>query len=174
MNECHHSSILFLPSLANCTGRCCPSRVFRFIRLFRRRHIINASASASAPASYLQLHVGQVNPDLSLEELGESASISEVNPLALTTTLLLVLRLAQHNPVETLWARDWGREPDLLVRWLLVNNVRADWWENEGQNASLFASVSSVVRFERDLLCRMDSRCTRRQRPRGPPEAPPR
>lgn len=47
-----------------------------------------------------------------------------------------------HNPVETLWSGDWGAEPDLLVWWLLVDDIGAGLWNLEVKDAGLFVLVS--------------------------------
>ena len=47
-----------------------------------------------------------------------------------------------HNPVETLWSRDRRAEPNLLVWWLLVDDIGAGLWNLEVKDAGLFALVN--------------------------------
>lgn len=53
-----------------------------------------------------------------------------------------MLPFTHHNPVVALGARDWRRQPNLLVRRLLVNDIGANWGKSECEDASLGDIVS--------------------------------
>jgi hypothetical protein len=63
-----------------------------------------------------------VNTQLFPENLSERAAVPQVYPVADATTLLEVHALLCNHPVESLRSGDWGTEPDLLVRGLLVQD----------------------------------------------------
>ena len=61
----------------------------------------------------------------------QRASVSDVNPLALSGSLLVVHALTLNCPVEALGSGQGRREPDLLVGRLLVEHVGPVWREGD-------------------------------------------
>lgn len=59
------------------------------------------------------------------QQSGQAGLVSQIDPVARCSALLLLLRLAQNDPVESLGTADGRAQPDLLGRGLLVDNVGA-------------------------------------------------
>jgi hypothetical protein len=56
---------------------------------------------------------------------GQAGLVSKIDPVTGCGALLLLLRLAQHDPIESLGTADGRAQPDLLGWGLLVDNVGA-------------------------------------------------
>jgi hypothetical protein len=59
------------------------------------------------------------------QQSGQAGLVSEIDPVTRCSALLLLLRLAQHDPIESLGTADGRAQPDLLGWGLLVDNVGA-------------------------------------------------
>lgn len=79
----------------------------------------------------------QIDADLLDEEVVERRAVLEVDPGAGAGALLLGLAVAEDDPVVALGPGPRRRQPDLLVRRLLVQHVGAVRREDEGQDAGL-------------------------------------
>ena len=89
----------------------------------------------------------------------QRASVSDVDPLALSGSLLVVHALTLDCPVEALGSGQGRRQPDLLVRWLLVEHVCAVGRESNAQDAGL--SQCQLL----DTCVAMSTRDSRNSRP---------
>lgn len=61
--------------------------------------------------------------ELLSEQLSQAGAVSQVDPIALAAALLVVHAISSHYPVEAFRTGNRSREPNLLVRRLLVENV---------------------------------------------------
>lgn len=77
------------------------------------------------------------NTQLLPHQVRQTAIVPQVNPVALPRALLLVHTLSAEHVVVSLGTRGRAGEPDLLVRGLFVDNVSADVWERNREDASL-------------------------------------
>jgi hypothetical protein len=59
------------------------------------------------------------------QQSGQAGLVSKIDPVTGCCALLLLLRLAQHDPIESLGTADGRAQPDLLGWGLLVDNVGA-------------------------------------------------
>ena len=78
-----------------------------------------------------------INTHLLSQNFIKSTGIPQVYPFSLSPSLLIVLSLTRNNPVESFGARNGRAQPDLLIWWLLVENISSVRWENERKNTSL-------------------------------------
>ena len=141
---------------------------------FRRRRlsILRGALAVLVPSPVVhvaQLLVLDVDAELAPQQAGERGAVAQVHPLAAAGALLLVLRLADDDPVVAPGAGLGRRQPYLLAGRLLVDDVLAAAVEDDVQDTSL-ASVSSLRR------CRWRGENVPSTRPRGRPfrrRAPP-
>lgn len=67
----------------------------------------------------------QLYTELLPNEVSQGSPIPKVYPVSDAAALLLMKTFASNDPVESLRSRQGRAEPDLLVRWLLVEDIRA-------------------------------------------------
>lgn len=98
------------------------------------------SISAGQEALLLARHVN-VDSELLEEDLVQARAVAGVDPVADGGALLVALALAKDAPVVALGARDGGRQPDLLVWGLLVDDVRALVGPADGEDTRLWLNL---------------------------------
>lgn len=81
--------------------------------------IIHSPASRSRSGLIVPNFHAQFPP----QQTRQTGAVPQIDPIACSSTLLLLHTLAERDPVEPLGPRDRTREPDLLVSWLLVQDI---------------------------------------------------
>lgn len=114
INSKYHTDALFrFPSPPQCHHR-----------TIRHHHRGNDNFSQLSP-KLVDGHA-ELNTQLFAEQVGQRAIVAQVQPLAHSRVLLLVLPVTHNDVVIALGTRLGRRQPDLLVGWLLVDDVGAN------------------------------------------------
>ena len=79
----------------------------------------------------------QINANLTKQQRAQRAHIPQVNPITRTGTFLRILPLIQIHIIVSLRSGNGRGQPDLLVRGLLVDDIRPNRWEGKVQNTCL-------------------------------------
>lgn len=96
---------------------------------------------------------GKINVELLKEQLVYRRVIAEIHPNTRTSALLLTLAVAQNDIIVTFRSGLGRREPDLLVRRLLVDYIGTDIRsEVDCQNAGLWFVTNILVLLQTQLI----------------------
>jgi len=108
--------------------------------------VIQTSSSGSRTVGFFS----NSDPKLLSQQSGQACLVSKIDPVAGCCALLLLLRLAQHDPVESLGTADGRAQPDLLGWGLLVHNVGAVRRVDDVEDAGRVLDINAFL-----LLCQL-------------------
>ena len=89
----------------------------------------------NAAGSRVLFHTTSLIPDsdaqLLSQQTDQARTVPEIDPVTTGTSLLASHVIALDDPIEPLGARYRAAEPDLLVRWLLVEDIGSSWGKSD-------------------------------------------